>query len=159
MESRSRDSGLGSYESRKDGPQRTALSDDEMPKYVGDGALKVVCFSDDVQKLGRIRAALGADGDLEISASWWNNLEFLAKGVHKGSAVAALAERLNLTMDQVMAVGDNENDLSMLDAAGVSVAMGNAAEHVKARAMHVTRSNQEDGVAHAVCKWALGEEE
>ena len=158
MESRDYERGLGSYESKADGPQRTMLSDDEMPKYVGDGALKVVCFSDDVQKLTRVRTQLEDHGDLEINSSWWNNVEFLAKGVHKGSALTALAERLAIPMEQVMAVGDNENDLSMLDIAGLPIAMGNATEHVKARVKDVTRSNEEDGVAHAVLKWVLGEE-
>lgn len=51
---------------------------------------------------------------------------------------------------QVMAIGDQENDLTMLTWAGIGVAMGNAPEHVKQAADYVTKSNVEDGVA-----WAL----
>ena len=131
------------------------LSADEMPKYVGDGALKVVCFTPDTEKLRRIRAAMEAVGGLEINSSWWDNLEMLAGGVHKGAALHALADKLNIPIEQTMAIGDNENDLSMLHAAGVSVAMGNASYAIKAQVDYVTATNDEDGVGRAIEKLAL----
>ena len=134
------------------------LSGDEMPKYVGDGALKVVCFTPDTEKLVRIRAGMEKIGDLEINSSWWDNLEMLAQGVHKGAALRALAEKLNVPMEETMAFGDNENDLSMLSAAGLSVAMGNATDAVKEKADYVTDTNDEDGVGRAIAKLVFGEE-
>lgn len=49
-----------------------------------------------------------------------------------------------------MAIGDNLNDKSMIERAGVSVAMGNAVDEIKALAKHITLKNTEDGVAHAI---------
>lgn len=134
------------------------LSGDEMPKYVGDGALKVVCFERNAEKLTRVRAALDKLSDLEISSSWYDNVEVLAKGVNKASALRALAEHLGVPMEGTMALGDNENDLSMIEAAGIGVAMGNGADIVKEKADFVTATNEEDGVARAVAKFVLGEE-
>ena len=135
------------------------LNGDEMPKYVGDGALKVVCFEPNPEKLARVRAALEKlGGGLEINASWYDNVEVLAPGVTKGAALRALAEHLNIPMEGTMALGDNENDLSMIEAAAVGVAMGNATDAVKAKADYVTATNEEDGVAKAVAKFVLGEE-
>ena len=139
--------------------QGEVLSGDEMPKYVGDGALKVVCFTSDREKLARIRKAMEGLSGLEINSSWWDNLEMLAQGVHKGAALRCLAQRLEIPMEQVMAIGDDENDLSMFAEAGVSVAMGNAEPSVQQKANHVTRTNDEDGVGWAVRKLVLGEDE
>jgi Cof subfamily protein (haloacid dehalogenase superfamily) len=73
----------------------------------------------------------------------------------KASGVAFLAHSLNISLAQVMAIGDNNNDLEMLAAAGWSVAMGQAPEAVKAAAHTVTASNMEDGAALAIEHYAL----
>lgn len=80
-------------------------------------------------------------------------LEILNKQVNKGAGVKALAEQLGLSPDEVMAIGDQENDLAMLEFAGTGVAMGNGIESVKAAAQYVTKSNREDGVAYAIEKF------
>ena len=77
-------------------------------------------------------------------------LEILNKEVNKGTGVKLLAERLGLQTDEVMAMGDQENDLAMIEFAGMGVAMGNAIESVKAASQFVTKSNAEDGVAYAI---------
>ena len=59
-------------------------------------------------------------------------------------------DSLALHEDEVMAIGDNNNDLPMLEYAGTAVAMGNAIEKIKEQADFVTRSNDQDGVAHAL---------
>lgn len=137
----------------------TVLSGDEMPKYVGDGALKVVCFSPDREKMQRIRSAAERISGVEINSSWWDNIEIMAAGVHKGAALRCLAQRLEIPLDEVMAIGDNENDLPMLKAAGLPVAMGNAVERVKEQCAYVTATNDEDGVARAVRRFVLHEEQ
>lgn len=133
------------------------LSGDEMPKYIGDGAMKLVCFSEDAQALARIRAAADALGSLEVNSSWWDNLEMLSKGVNKGAAVLALSERLDILPQEVMVFGDNENDEAMFAVAGFPVAMGNASDALKAMAKFVTKDNLNDGVGYAVAKFVLGE--
>ena len=68
----------------------------------------------------------------------------------KGTAVKALADRWELSPDQVMTIGDSHNDMSMLSYAGVSVAMGNADQVVKNLAKYQTDSNEQDGFARAL---------
>lgn len=82
-------------------------------------------------------------------------LEILNKNVNKGAAVHQLATHLGLTSDEVMAIGDNENDLEMIQYAGTGVAMGNATENVKNHATVITKTNNEHGVAHAIRTYAL----
>ena len=74
----------------------------------------------------------------------------------KATGVTALAEQLGIALDQVMAIGDNNNDIEMLEAVGWGVAMGQAPDAVKAVAQAVTASNAEDGVALAIERYALG---
>lgn len=74
----------------------------------------------------------------------------------KASGVALLARHLGVVMEEVMAIGDNNNDLEMLQAVGWSVAMGQAPDAIKAAAHAVTTSNAEDGVALAIENYALG---
>lgn len=76
-------------------------------------------------------------------------------GCSKASGVEALADHLRIPMEQVMALGDNNNDFEMLAVAGWGVAMGQAPERVKAIANAVTASNQDDGVAVAIERYAL----
>ncbi len=82
-------------------------------------------------------------------------LAIMHPGCSKASGVAALAARYQIPLSQVMAIGDNINDLEMLQRAGLGVAMGQAPEEVKAAAKVVTASNEEDGVALAIERFAL----
>lgn len=71
-------------------------------------------------------------------------------GASKARAVARLAADLGITMDDVVAVGDGDNDLELIEAAGIGVAMGNAPAFVQARADVVVRGHDENGVAEAI---------
>lgn len=82
-------------------------------------------------------------------------LAILHHGCSKASGVATLAAHYGLALEQVMALGDNYNDLEMLRSAGWGVAMGQAPEPVKAAAKAVTATNLEDGVALAIERYAL----
>ncbi|MBO0469158.1 sugar-phosphatase [Enterococcus sp. DIV0242_7C1] len=79
--------------------------------------------------------------------------EILNKEASKGNALAKLADHLGIQQSEVMAIGDNENDLSMIEYAGIGVAMGNATESVKQAADIQTSSNDEDGVAEVLLKY------
>ena len=81
--------------------------------------------------------------------------EIMNKNASKGNALAKLADHLGLNKNEVMAIGDNENDFSMIDYAGIGVAMGNATENVKTIADVHTTSNDEDGVAQIIEKMVL----
>lgn len=82
-------------------------------------------------------------------------LEILNKKAHKGAAVKKLAEHLNISQTEVMAIGDNENDLTMIEYAGLGVAVENAIDAVKRKADVITASNEEDGVAKAIYEYVL----
>ncbi|MBV8823341.1 MAG: HAD family phosphatase [Ktedonobacteraceae bacterium] len=73
----------------------------------------------------------------------------------KANAVRALAQSLNIALENVMAIGDNNNDIKMLQEVGWGVAMGHANEAVKAAAKAITSSNTEDGVAQAIERYVL----
>ncbi|KTB48852.1 Cof-type HAD-IIB family hydrolase [Dehalogenimonas alkenigignens] len=75
--------------------------------------------------------------------------------VSKGTALVKLAAYLNLDLDQVMAIGDGINDLSLLGTAGLAVAMGNASDELKACADFVTSSVDLSGVALAISRFVL----
>lgn len=95
--------------------------------------------------------------DVDVTSSYYNNMELMPKGVNKGTGVAELAEALSIEAHEVMCVGDNENDVDMFAYAGESFAMANASDAVKARAKHVTLPVNEGGVGAAIEKvleWA-----
>ncbi len=79
-------------------------------------------------------------------------LELVPTGVNKGIALSRLLERLDYDKSELIAVGDSFNDLEMIQLAGLGVAMANAPEAIKSCASYVTKSNQEDGVAHLLHK-------
>lgn len=93
--------------------------------------------------------------EVEITSSFDNNMELNAPGVHKGIALLTLAKQLGYGPENVMACGDSSNDLAMLRSVGLSVAMGNADETVKAVAKVITDDNNHDGVAKAIETYAL----
>ena len=66
-----------------------------------------------------------------------------------------MARLFHMDMSSVMTIGDYENDVPMLQAAGLGVAMGNALEAIKHCVTHVTASNDEDGLAKAIEKYVL----
>lgn len=86
-----------------------------------------------------------------------NFLEFLNKGTSKGSAIKILAGKLNIKPEEIICIGDAENDINMIKYAGLGVAMGNAYPHVKDIADYITKSNEDDGVAHVINKFILSE--
>lgn len=116
------------------------------------GVQKIMLFSrrDDAEarELTAIRREMAKKfPDIKVTASTWNDLEFNASAAHKGNALKRFAEYLGLTLDNCAAFGDGLNDLSMIEAAGLGVAMANAVPEVKAAASRIAPSNDEDGVA------------
>lgn len=85
-------------------------------------------------------------------------LEIIHPEGSKANGIALLGEQLGITADEVMALGDEENDVSMIEYAGMGVVMENGNPSLKEIAQYVTKSNEEDGVAHAVEKFVLNKE-
>jgi Cof subfamily protein (haloacid dehalogenase superfamily) len=94
-------------------------------------------------------------GKLYVTQSSFDLIEFLHPDVSKGNALVKIAAELGIKAEEVVAFGDNHNDIGMLRFAGLGVAMGNAHDEVKAEADYVTGSNAEDGVAAAIEKLVL----
>lgn len=82
-------------------------------------------------------------------------LEFLPNYVDKGYSMRIIGDMLGLDKEQIMGIGDQENDLSLVTNAGLGVAMENAIDQVKEAADYITKSNDHDGVAHAIRKFVL----
>ena len=86
------------------------------------------------------------------------NVDFInivAPGVSKGKALEALASHLSIPLSEVLAIGDERNDVSLFELAGFSVAMGNAPDEVKAAADYITLDVEQSGVAAAIKKFLL----
>lgn len=122
------------------------------------GVNKIIVIGETQEAIEQARTALEAVPGLDVTSSWARNLELMPGGFNKGSAVRELAEALGLSAEQVMTFGDYDNDESMIAYAGLGVAMANATDCVKRASKLVTRSNDEDGVAWAIRKYALKNE-
>lgn len=115
--------------------------------------LKVIAFSDEGPKLLRpIADELEKNGPLYVTASFPNNIEINHKDAQKGNAVKLMAKERGISLEDVMTIGDNFNDVSMLKIAGVSFAMGNAEEEVKKVAKYETDTNMNHGVGKAILR-------
>lgn len=93
--------------------------------------------------------------ELELVGSLSYNIEINAAGVNKGTALVALGKMLGIPRESIMACGDGDNDVHLLREVGFGVAMANAQPQVKEAADYITASNDEDGVACAIEKFAL----
>ncbi|WP_331298746.1 HAD hydrolase family protein [Veillonella parvula] len=92
----------------------------------------------------------GRERFYDVLLSSEGNLEFVLPHTTKGTAVEALAKHWGLSPDEVMTLGDSENDLSMLRFAGAGVAMGNSKPNIKEVARYETTDNNHQGVAKAI---------
>ena len=92
---------------------------------------------------------------LDVTSAFAENLELTSKTATKSNALLRLAGILGISQEETMAIGDSFNDLDMLEAAGTSVAMGNAEPEIKETANLITKTNDEDGVAWAIEKYAF----
>lgn len=95
---------------------------------------------------------------LQVLISRPHYLEFTNGEATKGRALAKLGDMLKIPKEEIIAIGDSFNDISMIDYAGLGVAMGNAPEEVKSYAQYIARGNDEDGVADVVERFVLGKE-
>lgn len=117
--------------------------------------IKAVVMGDDVDKLNLLRKKISEEVEVSIMSSVHNNFEVTAFGTSKGDGVRRLAEFYGITKDEVICIGDSENDISMIEYAGMGVAMENAPQYIKDKANYVTDSNEDDGVASVIEKFIL----
>ena len=100
-----------------------------------------------------MKAALGRNLSVYRSEPFF--LEILPKGIDKAQCLTQLLEKIGIQREEIIACGDGYNDLTMIQYAGLGVAMENAVLPVRSAADFVTYSNNDDGVAHVVEKFLL----
>lgn len=119
---------------------------------------KINLFFNDNIKRAELRKILEGMDDLAITSSMPLNLEINDSKATKGNGIIRLAKHLGLRKEQTMAVGDGENDISMLAKAGIGVAMGNGRPDLLSVADFITETNDNDGVAYAIKRLIFSEE-
>lgn len=135
----------------------TRVRVDNLPLFIHENQLKVQKMTlnfypegDVFKDREEVRKYLESNPAVTTVSGGYNNLEFTRADVNKGVGLQKMAQLLDIPVAQTMAVGDTENDLAIIRAAGVGVAMGNATAAVKSAADYITTSNDEDGVAAAI---------
>jgi hypothetical protein len=122
-----------------------------------DTAIKVVGISDDLERVAacerKVQDALGAGASAARSQPYY--LDVTSAKANKGEVVRTLARLLKISPDEIATIGDQPNDTLMFAVSGLSIAMGNASDEVKAKASAVTASNEDEGFAKAVEKYVL----
>jgi len=98
---------------------------------------------------------LSSDKDLEVISSAPNLFDVMKKGATKGNALLNLADYLGIPSENTFAIGDSDNDISMIEAAKYGIAMGNASEGVKAAASYITANYDSLGFAKAVYEYVI----
>ncbi|MBR6014372.1 MAG: HAD family phosphatase [Selenomonadaceae bacterium] len=118
---------------------------------------KMLGISNSLEETEKISAAVKKEFGDKISVTRSTPIfnEIVCPGISKASAIKILAEKFNADISEVMAIGDSDNDLPMLKTAGKSIAMGNAADHIKAVCDYTTGLCENDGFAEAVYKYVL----
>jgi hypothetical protein len=132
-------------------PLEAALVEDPIEVMFNGAAVAMRALTDSLRRDAR---------DFAVSLTEYVHRDFslidvTAPEATKGQALAWRAEQHGLSRDEVMAVGDNFNDLEMLEYAGIPVVMGNAAEELKRPGWHVTRHQDDAGLADAIRRFAL----
>ncbi|HHT72259.1 MAG TPA: HAD family phosphatase [Firmicutes bacterium] len=121
----------------------------------GEGWFKFGIYHPDPEQVAEIWSSISHWEGITVTSSHPSLLEISAQGVSKKSGVERVCAELNISMAEVMAIGDNYNDLELIQGAGLGVAVDNATAEVKAAADRLTKSNGEDGVAHAIQQFLL----
>ena len=117
-----------------------------------------IIFTNTPERTNEVRNSLPARivERYEVSNSVPHRVEFVSKGITKSKALEIIGAKIGISPAEMIAFGDQDNDIPMLKSAGFSVAMGNATDEVKDIADYVTTSNDEDGVAIAIEELLIG---
>ncbi len=117
----------------------------------GAGPNKILCMANP-EEISFLKENIH-DNSLNIYPSKPTYLEIMPGKASKTSAINCLQKKFNVDKTEIIAMGDNYNDIDMIEYAGLGIAMGNAPEDVKKHADYVTSTNDEDGVAEALKKY------
>ncbi|MGX7112809.1 cytidine deaminase [Gemella cuniculi] len=116
-------------------------------------SIKVIGISSNKKKLDKAKKLLEDNENISVTSSGINNLEVMDKNATKGKALQKIADNYKISLNNTLAIGDNLNDISMLEIVKYSVAMKNSAPELKNIAKYVTeKTNVDAGVSHIVIK-------
>ncbi|WP_164462179.1 Cof-type HAD-IIB family hydrolase [Bacillus sp. FJAT-42376] len=135
---------------KADGAIKLFDSIEDLLKINGLSIQKFFILTLDQQLKDELFPALGGIDGIAPTSSGPNNIEIMNPDGHKGTGLKVMAEHLGIRIEDTVAIGDNFNDVPMMEASGLSIAMGNADPDVKKLCDKVTLSNNEDGVAYAL---------
>lgn len=121
-----------------------------------EGCNKILCMGkqQEIESL-KIKLRKIFKDNLNIYPSKSTYLELMPKNSSKTSAIEFLLQKYNICRDDLMAIGDNYNDIDMIKYAGLGIAMGNAPDEVKKQANTITLSNDDEGVSYAINNYVL----
>ncbi len=125
--------------------------------FLDRNPLKFVIVLPDDGASGPLMAELSGlfDGQLRFVKSYARFVEGIPQGVSKGHALARLTDYLGLSLAETIGIGDNDNDLELVEWAGLGVAMGNASPALKAAADYIAPAVDEEGVVEVIEKFIL----
>lgn len=138
--------------------RRTRMPVDNIKDYIRErfpAVDKLNLFFDNLDERAQVRRLLDKRGDVMVSSSFPYNLEVNGQGATKGEGILRLAGILGIAPDETMAFGDGENDLSMIEKAGIGIAMENGHEKLKKIADHIAPDSNEAGVGQMLEKLLL----
>lgn len=115
---------------------------------------KIIMHGPNVEEVSKARLELGTSCDdmCEVTSSNANNIEFIPFGNSKTSGLEKISQKLDIKASEMIAFGDNENDIDMFNYVGYNVAMGNAIDSLKNISKRITLSNNDNGIAEALNK-------
>lgn len=122
----------------------------EWQPYIDLGLLKILVIEQDEIKFKNLRKSLETLKGVYVLSSQPTFIDIGNEIANKGRALEKLTSRLGIALKDVLSIGDQENDLTMIEKAGVGVAMGDAEEILKEKADFVTKPFLEDGFVHAI---------
>lgn len=135
------------------------LEDDDFDKFKDQNIMKVIMAMSTIEERKAMKAAVESQVDpskLTVSFSSGRYVEFNPAGVDKGTAAVQLGEILDIKPEEIIAAGDNSNDLPMLKAVGLPVSVANGLDVVKENAKYITEAdNNHDALAEVINKFIL----
>lgn len=135
------------------------IVDEDIKKHIkeheGDVLKVIVIEKEDHEKLKNLKKELRDLDMFEVVSSGEDNVEIMKKGSSKAAAVKELSKRLGIKREEIICIGDNENDISMIKYAGLGIAVENGIDMLKDEADYITDTNLNSGVAKAINKFIL----
>lgn len=123
----------------------------KMIEYIGKIPIyKIGVYHEDAETYQSLMREVRAIEGTQTCMSLQTSFDVMAQGISKASGIEAIRQHYQIEVEDVIAFGDNENDLDMISYAGKGVAMANATEALKSAADFVTKSNDEDGLVYAL---------